>query len=71
MSFVGHVPKDVRGYINNGKHQTRFGLHRVLITMAVLRNSGLPHPYRIQLRDEILQYLTDPIFQQFIRAEVP
>jgi hypothetical protein len=64
------VPKDVRGYINNGKNQTIFGLHRVLIALTVLRNRSLPRAYRRQLRDEILQYLTDPVLRAAVSAEV-
>lgn len=71
MSFTNAVPKDVRGYVNNGKHSSTFGLYRVLIAIVVLRNAGLPMACRVQIRDDILRYLTDPVLRQAIQAEVP
>ena len=64
------LPKDVRGYINNGKNKTLFGLSRVLIGLVVLRNRNLSRVYRRQLRDEVLTYLSDPLFRAAISAEV-
>jgi hypothetical protein len=71
MSFTNPIPKDVRGYVNNGKHSSTFGLYRILIAMVVLRNTGLPMAYRAQIRDDILRYLTDPVLRKAILAEVP
>ncbi|MES2121091.1 MAG: reverse transcriptase domain-containing protein [Pseudomonadota bacterium] len=64
------IPSDVRGYINNGKNPTIFGLHRILISLVVLRNTDLGEKYRAQLRDEILSYLTDPMLRKLVQAEV-
>lgn len=65
------IPRNVRGYINNGKNRTNFGLYRILISLVVLRNRDLPRLYRAELRDEVLAYLEDPILRDAVVAAGP
>ncbi len=57
----------LRGYINNGKNMTTYKIHRFLISLSILRAPKISKKLKIELKNEILLYVSDPFYRTMIQ----
>jgi hypothetical protein len=66
-SYTQTVPSDVRLYVLNGKKSSVYKLHRLLISLVILRSPSLATQPKKALKAEILSYLKDPFYRALVR----
>lgn len=59
---------DVRLYVLNGKHTSKYSIQRFLILIHVLSSARLDPALRKSLRDEVLRYVSDPTYVKVLKA---
>lgn len=59
---------NVRLYVLNGKHTSKYSIQRFLILMHVLSSTRLDPALRSSLRDEVLRYISDPTYVRVLKA---
>lgn len=65
-SFTSAVPSDVRLYVLNGKKSSTYKLHRLLVSLVILRSPNLSPKAKGALKAEVLTYVTDPFYKALL-----
>jgi hypothetical protein len=66
-SYTQTIPTDVRLYVLNGKKSSVYKLHRLLVSLVILRSPHLAAKTKKALKAEILSYLKDPAYRALVQ----